>query len=117
MRLLIVAAMIVGSLPFPAWASPKLQAYTPEQSDKYLTACMDKAKASAPPFISEKFFQSYCQCTLSYIQDRVKYEDFRDMAKAQAQNQALSPSQRQAADILDESLKVCFAQLGARFKR
>lgn len=117
MRLLIVAAVMIGSLPFPAWANPKPQAFTPEQSNKYLTACTEKAKASAPPFISQKFFENYCQCTLNYIQDRVSYEDFRDMAKAQNQKKTLTLNQQQAADILDESLKVCFAQLGARPKK
>lgn len=117
MRRLLILVLVLGGVPFPAWASTRLQAYTPEQSNQYLNACVDKAKSAAPPFVSQQFFQNYCQCTLKYIQERVKYEDFRDMAQAQAQNQTLTPSQRQAADVLDESLKVCFAQLGARFRR
>ncbi len=110
MRFLTFAATAVLSLPIQAWAA--LPAYTPEQSNRYMSACVEKAKSQAPPFVSEQFFQRYCQCTLNHIQERVSYDDFRDMAKAKEQNQTLTPAQRRADAVLDESLKVCFARMG-----
>ncbi len=112
MRLFLTTTLIAFGLPSLAWAATQFPGYTPEQSEKYLTACVEKAKTQAPPFVSEQFFKRYCQCTLNYIQERVTYEEFRDMAKAKTNNQPLSVTQQRADTVLDESLKVCFARMG-----
>ncbi|BCX12211.1 MAG: hypothetical protein KatS3mg067_1149 [Thermosynechococcus sp.] len=100
--LILMSSGLAPSLTLLARAIP--QPYPQVAVNSFMDTCIERGRRSVP-FVPRSVMSNICQCSISYIQERVSYADFQALDPNGGQPQ--SRRQQQAQRVLDESVNYC----------